>query len=155
MDRDNYIEGIRSAWLGERLGEVFFRKLAEQTEEETLQQKWLVLAQLEKVTGSKMASLLESHGESATTTENIDVDSDVISRYTSGSHQEAMLHMKEVVEKAVARFDQLLAVAPEDDIADVQFLVHHELALLSFVDHEIEGNPGSALNEVEKLLQSA
>ena len=29
MDRDSYLEGVRSAWLGERFGEVFFNGMAE------------------------------------------------------------------------------------------------------------------------------
>ena len=33
MERDSYIEGIRSAWLGERLGEVFFKAMADRTDD--------------------------------------------------------------------------------------------------------------------------
>ncbi len=155
MDRDNYIEGIRSAWLGEQFGEIFFNKLAAHTNDDDLKLKWQRLAQLEHVTGNKMADLLATHDEPATTNEVIDVDDTVLAPYRDGTHQASMQHMKEVLEKAIVRFDQLLAVAPEEDIPAVQFLVQHELALLDFVECELSEAPDRSLQEVNRLLDSA
>ncbi len=53
----------------------------------------------------------------------------IIQRYTSVPHLEAMSHMQEVLEKAIVHFDQLSAVAPQTNVADVQFLVAHEQVL--------------------------
>ncbi len=152
MERDSYLEGIRSAWLGERFGEVFFDALAERTEDESLRNKWQTLARLEHVTGMKMAALLESHGEEAVTHDSVEVGEEILSQYTSAPHLDAMMGMKDVVEKAIVRFDQLLAVAPESDVPAVQFLVAHEQALLDFVEHEIAGNGDHALDATEALL---
>ena len=153
MERDSYLDGIRSAWLGEQFGEVFFRALAGLTKDESMRSKWQTLAQLENVTGKRMAAILQAYGEVAVTDENIEVGEEVLSQYADASHLDAMMRMKDLVEKAIIRFDQLLAVAPESDVAAVQFLVRHEQALLTFVDREIGGDPEHALEAVEKLLQ--
>ena len=148
MERDSYLEGVRSAWLGELFGEVFFKALAERSDDPSMSAKWQRLAELENVTGKKMAALLESHGEAAVTEEAIEVGDDILGRYTDTSHHESMMHMKDVIENAIARFDQLLATAPESDIPAVQFLVRHEQALLTFIECEMAGDGERALEEV-------
>ena len=45
----------------------------------------------------------------------------------------------------------LLGITPESDLDAVQFLVDHGLALLTFVDREIESS-GDSLEQVEALL---
>lgn len=155
MERDSYIDGIRSAWLGEQFGEVFFKGLADRTEDESMRSTWQTLAKLENVTGKRMAALLETHGEAAATDDGIEVSDEIFNQYTSAVHLDSMLRMKDVVEKAIIRFDQLLAVAPESDVPSVQFLVQHEQALLTFVDREINGDHVDALQDVEQLLDRA
>ncbi len=100
-----------------------------------------------------MEAVLEAYGEAAATDDSIEVSEEIFSQYTSATHLDSMLRMKDVVEKAIIRFDQLLAVAPESDVPSVQFLVHHEQALLTFVDREIAGDHAHALEHVEKLLE--
>ena len=153
MERDSYIEGIRGAWLGEQFGEAFFQALADRADDNPMRAAWQTLAKLENVTGKRMAALLEAHGEAAVTDEVIEVGNEILSQYTGTSHLQSMMRMKDVVEKAIIRFDQLLAVAPESDVPSVQFLVHHEQALLTFVDREIAGEQAHALEDVEKLLE--
>ena len=63
--------------------------------------------------------------------------------------------MKEVIEKAIVHFDQLLAVAPDDDVPAVQFLVQHEQALLTFVEREIAGDHAHSLDDVNALLEQS
>ena len=155
MERDSYIEGIRSAWLGERLGEVFFRAMANRTDDQSMQTAWRTLAQLENVTGKRMAAVLETYGETVTADGTIEVGDDIIQQYTGVPHLDAMKHMKDVVEQALVRFDQLLAVAPESDVPQVRFLVQHEQALLTFVEREIAGDRANALADVEQLLEQA
>lgn len=152
MERDSYLDGIRSAWLGERFGEVFFTAMAQHAADEPMQSKWRQLAELERVTGARMAALLEAHGERAETEERIEVSDEVLSRYTDVPHIEAMHHMRDVVEKAIVHFDQLLAVAPDEDVPAVRFLVEHEQALMTFVDCEIAGDAEDSLKDVERLL---
>ena len=102
-----------------------------------------------------MATLLAAYGEEAYTDDAIEVADDVLGRYTSTSHVNSMQRMKDVVEQAIVRFDQLLAVAPETDVEAVQFLVNHEVALLSFVEHELDGDPAHALDQANTLIAQA
>jgi len=153
MERDSYIEGIRSAWLGERLGEVFFKALADRAEDEFMRAAWRTLAQLEHATGERMAALLETHGEQAVTREAVEVSDDILERYAGAAHHDSMLRLRDTVEQAIIRFDQLLAVAPEADVPAVQFLVSHEQALLTFADRELAGDHAHALQDVEALLE--
>jgi hypothetical protein len=152
MDHDNYLEGIRSAWLGEQFGQAFFNAMANASEDKHMQASWRTLAQLEYVTGNRMATLLESHDEQATTDEIIDISDELLQQYTGVSHFESMTRMQDVIEKAIIRFDHLLAVAPENDVDAVRFLVEHELALQTFVEREIAGDRENSLEAVITLL---
>ncbi len=151
MERDSYLDGIRNAWLGEQFGEVFFNGLAARTDDAALRERWRTLARLEKVTGAKMAAVLHRYGEQ-TVAETIEIGEDVLNQYAHAPHPEAMARMKDVVEQAIVRFDQLLAVAPDEDVPAVQFLVRHEQALLTFVDRELAGDGAHALTDVLPLL---
>ncbi|NKB98836.1 MAG: hypothetical protein GKR90_10135 [Pseudomonadales bacterium] len=155
MERDSYLDGIRGAWLGELLGEAFFTALAERTDDESMRAAWRTLAELENVTGKKMAKLLEVNGEAAVTEESIEINEEILDQYTKGNHLDSMQRLKDVVAKAIVRFDQLLAIAPESDIQSVQFLVQHEQALQTFADREISGDHAHALDDAQALIASA
>ncbi|MEM7001955.1 MAG: hypothetical protein AAF529_14295 [Pseudomonadota bacterium] len=155
MDRDNYLEGIRGAWLGELYGEAFFNAMAQRSDDAQLRQKWLTLARLEQLTGQRMAQVLAAHGESTVPTEAIEVGPELIDRYANVPHSEALLRFQDVVDKAVIKFDQLLAITPEEDVAAVKFLVDHELALQAFVEHELAGDQARSLDAVAQLLDAA
>ena len=86
MERDSYLDGIRSAWLGEQFGEVFFKALADRTEDDSMQLTWQTLANLENVTGKRMAAVLEGHGEPAVTDEIIEVGDEILNQYAGASH---------------------------------------------------------------------
>lgn len=154
MDRDSYLEGIRGAWLGERYGAALFHGLAERTEDETMRDAWRTLARLEQVTGARMAQLLEQHGERAVADQPAELSEDILARYADSS-DDGMLRLKELVTHAIERFDELLAIAPEDDVPTVQFLVDHELALLTFVDRELAGDRERSLADVHRLLEAS
>ena len=146
---DDYIAGIKSAWLGEQFGQAVFAALAEAASDSGMADRWRTLARLEEMTGQRMVAVLELYGET-TGSEFIDVEA-ILQRYSGSSHLEIMTNMKERVVAAIERFDRLLGIAPESDLDAVQFLVDHEPALLSFVDREIEGS-GDSLQQVEALL---
>ena len=146
---DDYIAGVKSAWLGEQHGRAAFTALAEAAGDAGTAGKWKTLAQLEQVTGQRMAALLESYGEMPDEP-FIDVEA-IVDRFSTESHLEIMADMKKIIGPAIERFDRLLGIAPESDIDAVQFLVDHEVALMTFVDRELEGRADS-LAQVEALL---
>lgn len=58
-----YVDGIHEAWVGELQGEAFFAHLAQEAAGEE-GAKWETLAELERVTGRRMASLLTARNVS-------------------------------------------------------------------------------------------
>lgn len=150
---DNYIAGIRSAWLGECLGFAAFTARAEAEQEEVLADKWRILAQLEEVTGQHMASVLKAHGETVDNEPNIDEESEAFQTYLSLPHGEVVSYMRDRVLGALERFEHLLAIAPTSDLEHLHFLIDHELALLTFVDRESSGR-GDSLSDARKLLSA-
>jgi len=150
---DDYIAGVHSAWLGEHLGFAAFNARADAEQDEFLSEKWRTLAQLEQVTGERMAKVLRAHGEQIDDEPFIDLESEAFQTYLSLSHTDVMGYMRDRVVAALERFEHMLATAPEYDLEDIQFLVDHELALLTFVDREIAGADDS-LADVEKMIVS-
>ena len=148
---EDYIAGVHNAWLGERLGFAAFSSRAEAERDEVLAEKWRLLAKLEQVTGERMAKVLRAHGEEAEEEPFIDRESEAFQTYLTLSHVEVTGYMRERVLGALERFEHLLATAPESDLEEIQFLVDHELALLTFVDKEADGDADS-LGGVQELL---
>lgn len=150
---DDYIAGVHSAWLGERLGFAAFSARADAESDAARAEKWRVLAQLEQMTGERMVEVLRAHGEQVDDEPFIDLESEAFQTYMSLSHADVMGYMRERVVNALERFEHMLASAPDCDLEDIQFLVNHELALLTFVDKEALGETDS-LVEVQQLLSS-
>ena len=99
-----------------------------------------------------MADLLATYGETVNEDEPISLGDDIIAQYADVPHAEAMQQMRDLVETAIVHFDQLLAVAPEDDVPAVHFLVQHEQALLEFVDVELAEDGRDSLRATQALL---
>lgn len=150
---DNYIAGIHAAWLGEQLGFAAFSARANAESDDNFAEMWRTLAQLEFVTGERMAKVLRSHGEHINDDTRVDQESEAFQSYLSLSHAEVIVYMKDRVASALDRFEELLTIAPKQDLADIQFLVDHELALITFVEKEANGEPDS-LSHVRRLLSS-
>lgn len=150
---DNYIAGIHAAWLGEQLGLAAFNARANAETDDNSAQMWRTLAQLESATGARMAKVLRSHGEDIDNDTPIDQEGEAFQSYLTLSHADVIAYMRARVARAMDRFEELLAIAPKQDLADVQFLVDHELALITFVEREAAGEPDS-LSDVHRLLSS-
>ena len=148
---DDYIAGIHSAWLGERLGHAAFMARAEAEHDDSRAEQWQVLARLEEATGDRMINILKSHGEQVDDEPIVDLESEAFQAYLALPHDDVMSYMRDRVISALSRFEHLLAMAPEADLVNVQFLVDHELALLDYVDAELAGG-GDSLKSVRAML---
>ena len=100
-----------------------------------------------------MAKVLRSHEEDIDNDTPIDHESEAFQSYLTLSHADVIAYMRMRVASALDRFEELLAIAPKQDLADVQFLVDHEYALITFVEREAAGEPDS-LSDVHRLLSS-
>ncbi|MEM8500751.1 MAG: hypothetical protein AAF542_22240 [Pseudomonadota bacterium] len=148
---DNYIVGIHAAWRGEQLGFAAFSARANAQQDKIFMEMWRTLAQLELVTGERMAKVLRFHGEHIDNDTPFDQQSEAFQSYLRLSHADVIAYMRGRVASALGRFEELLAIAPKQDMVDVQFLVDHELALITFVEREAAGEPDS-LCDVRRLL---
>ena len=145
-----YVDGIREAWVGELQGEAFFAHLAQEAAGEE-RDKWETLAELERVTGRRMAALL--------TARNVSLDAPPASgelqqaaeTYARMPFSQAVSAMRPILTTAIARFEALLAQAPAGEREAVRFLVDHEQALLTFVEFEEAGDSAS-LDAVRELI---
>lgn len=151
---DDYLEGVHSAWLGEKMGHQFFSAMADAATTELETGQWRTLARLESVTGSKMAAVMEFWGTTPNEAEVVDISPEILDSFRAMSHADAMTRMKSTVEEALTHFDQLLAIAPDNDVEAIRFLVDHERALLSFVECELAGEHEKSLDAALALLDS-
>ena len=157
---DSYEEGIFQAWIGELQGEMFFDAMAQSTvgvdrEQRGRREKWETLAELERVTGRRMAKLLEAKGIEPAAPAPSGQLLDALAAYTKMPYAEAVSAMRPILLPAIDRFEALLTQAPAADRQAVQFLVDHERAILSFVELEEAGETDASLDAARALIHQS
>lgn len=149
-----YKDGIYRAWVGELQGEMFFARMAQGAHGSEQREKWQTLAELERVTGRRMAALLEAHNVERAAPEPPGQLLEALATYAKMPYAEAVAALRAVVVPAIGQFEQLLAQAPAADREPLQFLVDHEQAILSFVEREAAGDKDAALDAARRLMAS-
>ena len=157
---DSYEEGIFQAWVGELQGKMFFDAMAQSTvgvdrEQRGRREKWETLAELERVTGRRVAKLLEAKGIELAAPAPSGQLLDALAAYTKMPFAEAVSAMRPILLPAIDRFEALLTQAPAADRQAVQFLVDHERAILSFVELEEAGQTEASLNAASALIRQS
>ena len=153
----SYEDGIFQAWVGELQGEMFFDGMAQSTgrADDKQRQNWQTLAELERVTGRRMAALLEAKNIELAAPESPRQLLDALAAYAKMPYVEAVSAMRPILLPAIDRFEALLAQAPATDRQAVQFLVDHERAILSFVELEEAGETDASLDAARALIQQS
>ena len=151
---NEYREGIRFAWLGELWGKVFFERLAQATDDAGHRARWQVLAELEEATGTRLAPLVDDRTWPATEEEIRPLEA-AVTAYSQLPWPEAMQQMAILIDPAIERFRELLAMAPEEDRETVQILFDHEVALKEFAERELAGDSQSSLDPVRAVIERA
>ncbi|MCY3858887.1 MAG: hypothetical protein OXG25_08255 [Gammaproteobacteria bacterium] len=154
MGTDAYREGIFQAWQGELWGKAFFERLAVATDDSDEQAKWQVLAELEEVTGNRIAPLVADTTHPPLASSHRSLDS-ALELYEALPWREAMERMMGILDPAIERFRDLLAQAPAAERDAVQILVDHEIALKLFAEREIAGDGVSSLDPVRAVINRA
>lgn len=152
----SYQDGVYQAWLGELQGEMFFEHMAQASADEQ-REKWQTLAELERVTGRRMAVLLTAQAVDLTKPEPPQQLLDALAAYTKMPFAEAVSAMRPILLAAIEKFEALLVQAPAADREEMQFLLDHERALLSFVEleeAEEAEQKAASLDAVRALIQS-
>ncbi|MCY4011549.1 MAG: hypothetical protein OXG82_02410 [Gammaproteobacteria bacterium] len=151
---DAYRDGIRQAWQGERWGKAFFERLAAATEDAGQRSKWQVLAELEEVTGNRLAPLVADAEESPSADAYRPLES-AVSAYAALPWGVAMERMMTILDPAIERFRELLAQAPAQERDTVQILLDHEIALKRFAERELSGDADASLEPVRAVIERA
>ena len=148
----SYADGLYDAWVGELQGEAFFEQVAQAAAGEQ-RAKWATLAELERVTGRRMAALLTARNVSLAPPEQASELTNAIQSYAAMPFAQAVSAMRPILDAAIGRFEALLAEAPAAERETVQFLVDHERAILSFVELEEAGKGGESLAAARALIE--
>ena len=153
-DMNDYRNGILLAWRGEQWGRAFFEQLAEATDDPERRAKWKVLAELEEVTGNRLAPLLGDDADPDSAADFPPVDA-TVAAYSGLAWSDALEQMMTILDPAIERFRELLAMAPDEERETVQLLFDHEVALKRFAELELAGKSEMSLQPVHAVIERA
>ena len=153
LSKDDYERSVHAAWVGELQGKAFFDALARAASGEE-REKWQTLAELERVTGERLATLLRARNVDLSPPEGAGELLAAAERYAEQSFADAVSTMRPVLIAAIERFESLFSQAPEAERETMQFLVDHERALLRFVDLEVSGEGDRSLAATRALIEA-
>lgn len=151
---DGYRDGIRQAWQGEVWGKAFFERLAAATDDAGQRAKWQVLAELEEATGNRLAPLVADAEESPAANAYRPLES-AVAAYAELAWPAAMEQMMDILDPAIERFGELLALAPDAERETVQILFDHEVALKRFAERELAGEAETSLEPIRAVIERA
>ena len=151
---DGYRDGIRQAWQGEVWGKAFFERLAAATDDAGQRDTWQVLAELEEVTGNRLAPLVADAEEPPSADAYRALES-AVAAYAALPWGVAMERMMTILDPAIERFRELLAQAPAEERDTVQILLDHEIALKRFAERELAGDADTSLKPVRAVIERA
>ena len=149
-----YEAGVRAAWAGEIYGEALFSELAHLEGGTALAPKWKTLAELEHVTGERLAPLVSRYGfDTEPPTEEVERGLATARELAEMPHADFMAFMEPYLKEVISSFEVLRDAAPADDRTTMQFLVDHEVALLRFVQLERSGADQDSTRDARALIE--
>ncbi len=152
MDKDDYRRRVRLALTGEMLGEAMTSALAEAAETPEQRYKWASLLQLESETKVRLRAFAAGIGVSVLEDEERRRQGVERAGAMAGMNwAEAMASFRDLVAPAVGWYRKLEAMGPDADKPTLRAALAHEVALLDFLDAELEGEP-DAIAPVVALL---
>jgi len=138
----DYIDALRSAYVGELVGETLYRELARRRSNADERAKLDAIADVERLTHGRLHAIALRLGIRP-------VESEWRPIVERRANELAPLTWHELIDKAlrdwppyIARFEALVPLAPACDAAALRQLVDHEVALVEFARCEHEA-PGS------------
>lgn len=130
-----YKAAIFNSWAGEIYGETLFAELARLSSDASNAEAWQLMAELEQVTGERIAPLVIKYGYDVTPPEaEHERGRRSAAEFSNMPHLEFTAMMKPYLTDVVASYQALRDQAPKEDVDAVQFLVDHEAALLRFAE---------------------
>ena len=149
-----YRAGIVQAWQGELWGQAFFERLAVASDDAGHRAKWQVLAELEEATGNRLAPLVADASDPPEADAYRSLEP-AVAAYAALAWPAAMEQMMGILDPAIERFRELLAMAPDRERETVQILFDHEVALKRFAERELAGESETSLDPVRAVIDRA
>lgn len=148
-----YKSSVYDAWVSEFVGEAIFEELARIGKGTPLEKKWKVLANLERLMGRRLESVLAGYGcDLAPPRESIEQRLAAANALLTLDSQVVMAAMEPYIKDALRRYRVLRSSAPEEDAEALQLLVDHEAALLRFVQKERVGDLEDSTREAREVI---
>jgi hypothetical protein len=149
-----YMQGVLQAYEGELIGERLYGALAAARPEPAAQQRFALIAAVERATNMLLQPIAARLGLKAS-------DERVSAAVARRTPEIASLSWPEFVRKAmhdwppyVPRFEALRELAPPDDAAVLEMVVEHERALVEFIRREAVEH-AAALEPLQQYLARA
>lgn len=154
MDIELYKAGLEECWNDEKYGEVLFgamARMARQDGHEDLAVKLDKLEALEASVHEALKVLAQKYNLVRRDDDMVEQGQARADEVWPWGWQKIMEEFAEDAVGDLARMQELLKIAPEDDRSALQFLVDHEAALKAFMDAEVLGEERS-IKFIEELI---
>jgi hypothetical protein len=152
MDSDSYLAGVAELYSGEVIGEGLGSRWLALAESPEQRFKLALFLQLESEAKVRLRPLLAKLSLSL-----VEEDSQrsagvsAAEQFARQPWTAAMQGLADLSRPYLKRYEALLRVAPERDIATIAFMVMHEQAVVTFAEKESRMDPSSTL-ELQRLL---
>jgi hypothetical protein len=152
MEHDSYLAGIAELYSGEVIGEGLASRWLALAETPAQRWKLALFLQLESEAKVRLRPLLARHNLSLVEDESMrSAGIDAAEQFAGQAWTEAMQSLADLSRPYLMRYEALLQVASDGDIATVAFMVAHEQAVVSFAEKEARNDPSSTL-ELQRLI---
>jgi dimethylamine/trimethylamine dehydrogenase len=151
-DNAAYLETLLDYYEEEVMGEAYFYGLADHIGGAAEREKLALLAAVERRAADVVRPLLEKHGLVPRDESVLKALGEAdVERHRHYSWVELMAYMAGRYPAYLDEFEALERLAPEDDMAALKLLTHHEVVAIDFADKEIAGDPDSLASIREYL----
>jgi hypothetical protein len=150
---DEYPACIRELYESEIFGEAVFAALVPRAKSARDAYHLGTLLQLETETKARLRPFLFRHGVPLDETMDLAAVELAVAGYDALPWPEFMAANLPVVQDFLARFEQIVALGPDDDRAVLESMVRHERAILRWATAEADGPRDDSLADVVAELQ--
>ena len=124
-------------------GETFFAALADHLTAPEHKAKMAMLAEIEGYTAKAMQPLLEKYALKPRATDMLHANGRRQAEDLPRDWPGLINHMRETFPAYITAFERLEAMAPPEDLPALRVATAHEIAAVSFLEREAEGDPDS------------
>ena len=153
MPQIKYPECIRELYESEIFGEALTLALLAAAKNDRERYHHGTVLQLETETKARLRPLLYKHRIDLSEDMDLSPVPQLVSAYQNGSWPEFMGITIPVVRQYLARFEEIAKAGPHEDREVLQSMVHHEAAILRWMEMEAAGDKDGSLDAIIDQLE--